>query len=662
MPGTLEVTGEAGFSTADPSLASWRNPGDMELGFVKCWSHMICPVSRIERQGDRAILVMSEPAFLLACRKGGMQAGQPDYIENALELLDEPGEWYYDRTARRLHYMPLPGEDIAQAEVIAPVLETLVEVRGSLEQPAHDIRFEGLTLAHATWLRPTQFGHPDVQANFIIGPTNLYLRPEDSSFVSVNGDCVRSPANVQVVAAQRVGFEGCTFTHLGSAGLDLQEGTQASFARGCIFRDISGSGVQVGDVTAQDHHPSDDRRTVRGNEISNCLVTQIGAEYEGSIGIFCGYTDGTTLAHNEICDLPYSGISVGWGWGMTDAGGSPYYSPLVYDTPTACRGNHIEYNHIHHCMLRRNDGGAIYTLSRQPGTIVRGNHIHDDGPGGPGGIYLDEGSSEIEVTGNLVYAVAAPMNYNNHAQNRTATCNEHDDFFGRMTTPDGVIGKALAGPMSTVDIPPTSELAPPQMTVEAWVRLPAYPTGWDPRWWAFCQAGNEWADGNLSLYVNGAKVGAYLNLGGGPDNCFEAQSESAPMPLGQWCPIALTFDGQTLRVYCEGQQVAEQPVGRTRPVLPSAIRLGGRQDGYSCFGGNLDEVRLYGRALSPAELAHNIQAVRAAAPGQEPAAITDGLLARWGFDDTTSAQQALEDQIVANAGLEPAYRHLSASR
>jgi hypothetical protein len=80
-------------------------------------------------------------------------------------------------------------------------------------------------------------------------------------------------------------------------------------------------------------------------------------------------------------------------------------------------------------MLQRQDGGGIYTLSNQPGTIIRGNHIHDN-VGGPGGIYLDEGSGYIEVTGNSVYHVGNPMNYNNHAQNRIATCQEHDNFFG----------------------------------------------------------------------------------------------------------------------------------------------------------------------------------------------------------------------------------------
>ena len=112
----------------------------------------------------------------------------------------------------------------------------------------------------------------------------------------------------------------------------------------------------------------------------NNFIHDVAVEYRGGVGVFVGYTDGTVLAHNEIAALPYSGISVGWGWGEEDAGGSPnYYQPFKYTTPTPAQKNRIEYNHIHGVMGNSNDGGAIYTLGNMPGSILRGNHIHDNG-------------------------------------------------------------------------------------------------------------------------------------------------------------------------------------------------------------------------------------------------------------------------------------------
>ena len=122
--------------------------------------------------------------------------------------------------------------------------------------------------------------------------------------------------------------------------------------------------------------------------------------------------------------------------------------PFKYATPTPSGNNRVESNHIHHVMDLLQNGSGIYTLGNMAGTVIRGNHIHDN-PGVPGGIYLDEGSGFIEVTGNVVYNVRTPMNYNNRAQNRVATCNEHDNFFGiqpggSLRAP-GKVGTALAG-------------------------------------------------------------------------------------------------------------------------------------------------------------------------------------------------------------------------
>lgn len=116
--------------------------------------------------------------------------------------------------------------------------------------------------------------------------------------------------------------------------------------------------------------------------------------------------------------------------GEEDVGGVPkYYQPFKYDTPTPSRNNLVEHNHIHYVMQKLQDGGAVYTLGNMPGTVIRGNYIHDS-QGGPGGIYLDEGSGFIEVTKNRVFRVDAPMFHNNRVQKRNETCHEHDNFFG----------------------------------------------------------------------------------------------------------------------------------------------------------------------------------------------------------------------------------------
>lgn len=420
--------GVEGYQTSAAAMADWHNQADIELCYEVVWCHTRLKVARIERRNGRALVTMLAPHFDRAIEKEGVQIDMPTWIENALELLDEAGEWYLDRAAGTVYYRPRPGEDLTRIEVVVPAVEKLVELRGTLDDPVRNIRFEGITFADAGWSEPGREGLVDIQANFRINPEKLLKR--DNHLAAIHNEYLKSPANVVCHAAQGIQFERCTFTRLGAAGLDLEYGCQDVLVSGCHFHDISGSAIQVGDVLADDHHPKDPRRIMRGNRISNCLIHDVACEYEGGVGVFAGYTEGTEIAHNEICRLPYSGISVGWGWGEEDAGGGnpSYHQPFRYDTPTPAGKNRIEKNHIHHVMQRLADGGGIYTLGNQPGTVIRGNHLHDN-PGSPGGIYLDEGSGFIEVTGNVVYRVPTAMNFNNHAQDRIKTCPVHDNQF-----------------------------------------------------------------------------------------------------------------------------------------------------------------------------------------------------------------------------------------
>ena len=112
----------------------------------------------------------------------------------------------------------------------------------------------------------------------------------------------------------------------------------------------------------------------------------------------------TRLSGNQIHDLPYTGISIGYRWDSS---------------ATSQRRCLVEYNHIHNVMQELADGAGIYTLGYQPGTILRGNYIHDvlrssSAVGSPNnGLYFDEGSKGFLVEDNLVYAVSGePVFFN----------------------------------------------------------------------------------------------------------------------------------------------------------------------------------------------------------------------------------------------------------
>jgi hypothetical protein len=427
VPGGWDLLGMKGYRVPSVEMAQWPDAAELELCYDIEWTHTRCKVREIQADGDHAVIKMQQPWFGLARRKEGVHVELPKTMENALALLDEPGEWYLHRATGTVHYLPRPGEDITAAKVVAPALEKLVEIKGTPDHLAHDIYFSGITFADATWLSPSDIGLVDLQANFILNPASILER--DGVVTNVHNECDKSPANIVCHAAVNIRFENCEFTRLGGAGVDIESGCRDVQINGCRFQDIASSAIQIGDVLEQDHHPRKPNLINVNNQVRNCLIENCAVDYMGGIGIFVGYTEGTILSHNEIRNLPYSGISFGWGWGEEDAGGGDplYYQPERYTTPTTAKNNRIEFNHIHHVMQRLRDGGGVYALGNQPGSIVRGNYIHDVPKAH--GIYFDEGSGYIEVVGNFVEKVDTAMNFNNRKQNRIATCPLKDNFF-----------------------------------------------------------------------------------------------------------------------------------------------------------------------------------------------------------------------------------------
>ena len=324
------------------------------------------------------------------------------YLTNARELQDVPGEWYHDIDARKVYYYPREGEKMQEAEVIVPAVETLVRVEGTLDRPVCHIRFEKITFSYTTWMRPSEKGHVPLQAGmyltdgYRIDPKmqrNYLNHPLDNQ-----GWLGRPAAAVRVVAARQIDFERCRFEHLGSTGLDYEEAVQGGVVRGCLFRDIAGNGLLVGSFSPAAHethlpyNPADRREVCTQQQINNCYFTEIGNEDWGCLAIAAGYVGDINIEHNEISEVPYSGISLGWGWTQT---------------VNCMRNNRVHANLIHHYAKHMYDVAGIYTLGSQPKSYVTENCVHSiykpgyvHDPNHWFYLYTDEGSSFITVRDN----------------------------------------------------------------------------------------------------------------------------------------------------------------------------------------------------------------------------------------------------------------------
>jgi hypothetical protein len=388
------------------ALGAVRQPAHLEMVIDQVWEIAVLRVKSLRRTGKYVCLTFQPPESKIEFEHPWPPVTvttnyrAPFFLANAMEFLDSPGEWFADPAAGKVYYWPRPGEDLTQAKVVAPALETLVQINGTLDRPVAHLAFRGIRFEHATWMRPSEAGHVPLQASMFmleayrLKPAGTAERPKLDNQAWLG----RPPGGVSVANANHISFARCRFEHMASAGLDVQSGTHDDLIEGCVFRDLGGNGIQIGkfaDPGMETHvayNPGDADEICTRETIANNLVTDCGTEDWGCVGIIAGYVRQIAIQHNEISHLPYTGISLGWGWTKL----------------TNCMSDNVIYaNHIHHVATRMGDTAGIYTLSAQPGTVVSENSVHDiamspyvPDPDHWFYLYLDEGSSFMTVRDN----------------------------------------------------------------------------------------------------------------------------------------------------------------------------------------------------------------------------------------------------------------------
>ncbi|MFJ9784842.1 fibronectin type III domain-containing protein [Amycolatopsis sp. NPDC101161] len=601
LPVTVKATA-TGYTASADTLAHWRNPKDIEFVYTAGealwniqrdglgqWTEPRCPLAA----ADGTTVTMAQPCWDNSTKRvlfpdipgrsvnmvgpADLTNGRhPTYAENAFELLDTPGEWYLDRAAHVVYYLPKPGQDLRRADVEVPVLEKLVDARG-----IHDVAFRGLRYSYATWLTPSSpEGFSEIQAGYTITGADGWATQGLCQFVP-GGTCpyaswTREPANVAVSHGQRVEFSDSVFAHLGGAGLDLIDGTKESQVRGDIFTDISGNGVQLGGV---DKPTTDtDADVVRDIAVTDNHLYGLPREFHGGVPIVNGYTVRNTLSHNQIDHVGYSAISVGWG-GWPDKIQRPA-------TPNLSHDNAVSDNLIFDYMLMLDDGGGIYTqgitgTSLDDGEKVTGNVIHDQWGLGKG-VYTDNGNTYETIRGNVLYRTAyfnvgtVHVDYRDGLGNNDPTLTEGNywEQGDRDKVDKGAItrGNTILG---------TPSDAPPAIVANAGLE-PAYrglltrrvggsaPAEAPSRVGTFAAVGKLYATWNPTFAFNNAPVTDYVVTAAGGGRTFSTSISAADFAKRAYAEVPGLTDGTayTVTVAARNAYGTSEPSLAAAPVTP----------------------------------------------------------------------------------------------
>ena len=340
--------------------ADWANLSDVEVIVYHFWTDSHLPIKTVDTVSNLVTFVHKAGKTFT---DDFSEDGARYIVENVFEGLDAPGEWYLNRRTGQLFYFPMPGEDLARAEVVAPFSPAHLRLEGNPAERRYveHLRFRNLTFVHS------RFELPPGNSNDQQGSASV-------------------PATVTLRGARYCAFEQCRFSNLGTFAFDVMAGCEENQLIGNEIAQVAAGGIRINGGT--DRTPPWER--TRNIRVTDNWLHHYGRDYPSAVGMLLMHTEGNTVAHNHIHDGGYTGVSVGWVWGYTRS---------------VSQNNRVEFNHIHHIGGVLSDMGGIYTLGVSPGTVIRNNHIHDVDANhyGGWGIYHDEGSTHLIVENNVVH-------------------------------------------------------------------------------------------------------------------------------------------------------------------------------------------------------------------------------------------------------------------
>jgi hypothetical protein len=376
------------------------DPASVELVLLHDWSISRIKVAAIDTLKNIITLTDSAGARNIDFFNIDNWEKNPRYfLENSPGFLNSEMEWFYDETRGLLYLKTGENESPEGKNIIIPVTpDHLMLLEGNEGSRLKGIRFENIIFSYCSWLIPEK-GYAGIQA--------CHFDPRGGK---AGWNVV--PSAVDVQWAENCSFINCSFVHLGGSGLRIGTACKDCLVSECRFADISGNGIMIGE--GNDRRAGRDvwwktvpDQTATGNMIGNSTIMDCGQQFFGAVGIWCGLTAGSSIINNHIYNLPYTGVSSGWLWDPD---------------PTPARENRLEGNHIHNVMQVLSDGGGIYMLGLQPGTVITGNLIHDiplnAGRAESNGMFLDEGTTGVEISDNIIYNIAkSPLRFHRATTN-----------------------------------------------------------------------------------------------------------------------------------------------------------------------------------------------------------------------------------------------------
>lgn len=306
------------------------------------------------------------------------------FIENILEELDCPGEWYFDPDLGDLYYMPEPGVHPDDLVIEVSGLKRLVSFAGRQEDPVRGIVLSGFL-----------FTHTDV----------TYL--DEYEAPSLGDWTIHRGGAVYMEGTEECEISDCTFHQVGGNAVFLSNACRRNIlSRNTISEAGDSAFCLVGSkhLSLGSRHPYPEENVICDNEIHH-----IGIFGKQTAGVFLSVGRRNRIEHNHIHHVPRAAICINDGtWG-----GHVIAWNDIHDTvlETGDHGPFNSWGRDRFWCLQQSHGPCSHAagnvlLDAREVTIVRNNRFRDNRGWG---IDLDDGSSNYQIVGNLCIGVSIKL-------------------------------------------------------------------------------------------------------------------------------------------------------------------------------------------------------------------------------------------------------------
>jgi hypothetical protein len=430
-----------------PNIASNKN--DLEIVNGTTWNENIVCTRDVITNGNYRTLLLQQPYGAIAQTPGwgaAFTSSGTHTIYNAFEFLNSPGQFYFDKTTKTLYYYIRSGENMATADVEAPVVEKLISIAGtSTTNRVKNITFQGITFANTDFSLVNvggSYGKSTCQA------AQAFIAFYNDNWHNTKYDLVDTlPGMINVTSSDSINFISNIVKHSGSDGISMTNDVINSNITGNYITDITSSGITVGhpqhvyigDGGNHAKYAPGVEGVCKNNTISNNMLYNISTApgFGGCAAITAYFVDTIKITYNQVQSTAYNGIHLGWGW-------------CNFLDSTTCKNNTISYNRIINPLTRLHDSGGIYTIGQMPGTNINQNYVRGVPPNTTGptyGLHNDEGTAYIIENDNVLDIspqVTYTINCEDYGQKHDLTI---------LRTYATVCKMGVNPPNSTIDLP-----------------------------------------------------------------------------------------------------------------------------------------------------------------------------------------------------------------